>query len=197
MTRQRGYSLLETLVGLALLALVAALVLPDLTEVRRRTDLVRLARQVAADALRCRIEALTSGRNVGLVFCELDGRPYYVMVADGDNDGVSRTDFVRGVDRPLGPKVWVEFMSGGTRLGVPALWAVPDPGGEGTLDGRGVRVGTSNILSFAHSGGATPASVYFNDGKSRALAIRVYGTFGRVRALVWRQGGGVWREVPL
>ena len=197
MSSSRGFSLLEALIGVALLGVLAALVLPDLSEVRRRTDLVRLARQIAADALRCRIEALTSGRNVGLVFCELERRAYYVMVADGDHDGVSRVDFIRGVDRPIGPKVWVEFMSGGTHLGVPGAWKVPDPGGEGTLDGRGVRVGASNILSFAHTGGATPASVYFNDGASRALAIRVWGTVGRVRALVWRQGGGVWREVPL
>jgi hypothetical protein len=158
---------------------------------------VRLARQIAADALRCRIEALTSGRNVGLVFCELDGLAYYVMVADGDNDGVSRADFVRGVDKPLGPKVWVHFMSGSTHLGVPSRWGVPDPSGGGTLDERGVRVGASNIMSFAHAGGATPSSVYFNDGRDRVLAVRVHGGLGRVRALVWRQGGGEWREVPL
>lgn len=197
MTTRRGFSLIETMAALALVALVAALVLPDFTEVRRRTDLVRLARQIAADALRCRIEALTSGRNVGLVFCELDGLAYYVMVADGDNDGVSRADFVRGVDKALGPKVWVHFMSGATHLGVPSHWGVPDPSGGGTLDERGVRVGASNIMSFAHAGGATPSSVYFNDGRDRVLAVRVHGGLGRVRALVWRQGGGEWREVPL
>jgi prepilin-type N-terminal cleavage/methylation domain-containing protein len=197
MTRRQGFSLVETLVALGLVALVAAMVLPDFTEVRRRTDLVRLARQIAADALRCRLEAITSGRNVGLVFCELDGLAYYVMVADGDHDGVSRADFVRGIDKPLGPKIWVHFMSGGTHLGVPSGWAVPDPSGDGTLNERGVRVGSSNIMSFAHTGGATPSSVYFNDGRDRVLAVRVHGGLGRVRVLLWRQSEGKWREVQL
>ena len=158
---------------------------------------MRLARQIAADALRCRMEALTSCRNVGLVFGDVEDRSYYVMVADADNDGVSRADFVRGVDRALGPKVWVHFLSGGTRLGVPAAWKVPDPSGSGVLDNRGLRVGSSGIMSFSRTGGATPSSVYFNDGRDRVLAVRVNGEVGRIRALLWRRGWRAWREVRL
>jgi prepilin-type N-terminal cleavage/methylation domain-containing protein len=197
MNVQSGFSLAEALVVIALLALATAIALPNVSETRRKFDLQRLARQVAADALRCRMEALSSCRNVGLVFAEVGGRPYYVMVADGNGNGVSRQEFLRNADKALGPRVWLEFLSAGTHLGVPSSWRVPDPSGRGTLAENGLRTGSANIISFSHTGGATPSSVYFNDGRERVLAIRVHGGLGRVRALLWRRGWGAWREVRL
>jgi type II secretory pathway pseudopilin PulG len=197
MDAHSGFSISEALVVVALLALAAAVALPNLSETRRRMDFERLARQVAADALRARMEALTSCRNVGLVFAELEGRPYYVMVADGNGNGVSRQDFVRNIDRALGPRVWLEFLSAGTRLGVPREWRVPDPSGDGTLGEQGLRVGRAEIISFSRVGHATPSSVYFNDGRERVLAVRVHGGLGRIRALLWQRGWSQWRGVRL
>lgn len=197
MDAHSGFSVSEALVVLALLALAAAVALPNLAETRRRADLQRLARQVAADALRARMEALWSCRNVGLVFAEQGGRPYYVMVADGNANGVSRQDFLRNIDRALGPRVWLEFLSAGTRLGVPREWQVPDPSGEGTLGEQGLRAGRAAIISFSRMGHATPASVYFNDGRERVLAVRVHGGLGRIRPLLWQRGWAQWREVRL
>lgn len=190
-----GFSLSETLVVVALLALAVAVALPNLSDTRRKMDLQRLARQVAADALRARMEALTTCRNVGLVFGEFRGRPYYVMVADGNGNGVSRQEFLRNVDKALGPRVWLEFLSAGTRLGVPREWRVPDPSGDGTLSEDGLRVGRAAIISFSRFGHATPSSVYFNDGRERVVAVRVHGGLGRIRTLVWQRGWSGWREV--
>jgi type II secretory pathway pseudopilin PulG len=195
MNAHSGFSISEALVVLALLALATAVALPNLSETRRRMDLERLARQVAGDALRARMEALTSCRNVGLVFAELEGRPYYVMVADGNSNGVSRRDFLQNVDRALGPRVWLEFLSAGTRLGVPREWRVPDPSGDGTLAEQGLRAGRAAIISFSRFGHATPSSVYFNDGRERVLALRVHGGLGRIRTLLWQRGWAQWREV--
>ena len=197
MDAHSGFSLSEALVVLALLALAAAVALPNLAETRRKMDLERLARQVAADALRARMEALTSCRNVGLVFAEIEGRPYYVMVADGNGSGVSRRDFLRNVDKALGPRVWLEFLSAGTRLGVPREWRVPDPSGDGTLGEQGLRAGSTAIISFSRFGHATPSSVYFNDGRERVVAVRVHGGLGRIRTLLWQRGWVQWREVRL
>jgi prepilin-type N-terminal cleavage/methylation domain-containing protein len=197
MDAHSGFSLSEALVVLALLALVAAIALPNLSETRRKLDLERLARQVAADALRARMEALTSCRNVGLVFSEIEGRPYYVMVADGNGNGVSRRDFLRNVDKALGPRVWLEFLSAGTRLGVPREWQVPDPSGDGTLGEQGLRAGSTAIISFSRFGHATPSSVYFNDGRARVVAVRVHGGLGRIRTLLWQRGWVQWQEVRL
>jgi len=109
---------------------------------------------------------------------------------------VSRRDFLSGVDRPIGPRVWVEFLSGGVRLGVPAGWQVPDPSGSGTLPpDDGLRIGLAAIMSFSPTAGATPCSVYFNDGRERMLAVRVAGGNGRVRLLEWQKGWPRWRDV--
>ncbi len=197
MKARNGFSLIEALAAIAIVGLVLAVTVPNMHDFERRTDMARLARQIAADALRCRMEALVSCRNVGLVFSDVEDRSYYVMVADGDNDGVSRADYLRGVDKPLGPKVWVHFLSLGARLGVPASWSVPDPSGGGTIDGRGLRIGTSGIISFSHTGGATPSSVYFNDGHGRLLVVRVSGEHGRIRALTWCRGWAAWHEIRL
>lgn len=197
MDAHSGFSLSETLVVLALLALAAAIALPNLSETRRKMDFERLARQVAADAMRARMEALTSCRNVGLVFAELQGRPYYVMVSDGNGSGVSRQDFLRNVDKALGPRVWLEFLSAAARLGVPREWRVPDPSGDGTLGERGLRAGRTAIISFSRYGHATPSSVYFNDGRERVLAVRVHGGLGRIRTLLWQRGWTRWQEVRL
>ncbi|HUK12335.1 MAG TPA: type II secretion system protein [Thermoanaerobaculaceae bacterium] len=197
MAGNRGFSLMETTVTVGLLALAATVAMPNLFEVRRDVDLHRLARQVFADAANCRLAALTSCRNVGLVFAEQDGRWYYTQVMDGDNDGVSRADFLKGVDKPIGPRIWLEFLSAGTRVGVPVGWHVPDPSGDGYLPENGLRIGNSAIISFSNEGHATPSTVYFNDGQDRMLAIRTNGETGLTRALLWRRGWSAWRPVTL
>jgi prepilin-type N-terminal cleavage/methylation domain-containing protein len=197
MRTQRGFSLMETMVTVALAGLAAAVAMPNLAETRRAGDLHRLAKQVYADAMNCRMEALTSCRNVGLVFAESNGRWFYTQVADSNNDGVSREDFERGVDKPLGPRVWLEFLSAGTHVGVPPDWRVPDPSGGGLLPEEGLRIGSSRIISFSRAGHATPSTIYFNDGKDRMLAIRTNGELGRTRTLLWRRGWEQWHEIPM
>ncbi len=194
---QRGFTLFEALVSLCILGLVAAMALPNLLEVRRRLDHQRLARQIAHEALQCRIAALTSCRNVGLVFAQQHGKWYYTMVEDRDGDGVSRKDFEKGIDRPLGPKTWLEFLNYDVKVGVPEGWHVPEPGGTGQLPPDGMRTGNSNIISFSHLGHATPCTVYINDGRERMLAIRINGVSGLIRALQWRRGWERWQEVAL
>jgi len=197
MRTQFGFSLTEMMVTVALIGLTAAVAMPNLAENRRSSDFRRLTKQLYADAMNCRMEALTSCRNVGLVFAESNGRWYYTQVADGGNDGVSREDFLRGIDKPLGPKVWLEFLSPGTHVGVPPDWRVPDPSGDGVLPEEGLRIGNSRIISFSRAGHATPSTVYFNDGKDRMLAIRTNGELGKIRALLWRRGWTQWQEVPI
>jgi hypothetical protein len=197
MRMQVGMTLIETMVVLAILMMAVTITMPDLFKVHRDVNFVRLARQVANDTWRCRMEALTTCRNVGLIFCEEEGRWYYTMVADGNWNGVSRKDYQTGRDKALGSRIWLEFLSAGTQVGVPDSWRVPDPSGEGILPSDGLRIGRSNIISFTPQGNSTPSSVYFNDGRERLLVIRVSGEFARIRTLEWRRGWSRWMEVKL
>ncbi|HPC84406.1 MAG TPA: prepilin-type N-terminal cleavage/methylation domain-containing protein [Thermoanaerobaculaceae bacterium] len=197
MRRTDGFTVMELLAVLAILGILLAITAPDLFVVRRQVDMPRLARQIAKDAQLCRQEALVSLRNIGLVFYENQGRWAYRMVEDGNYNGILRKDFLAGRDRAIGPAVWVEFLSAGTRVGVPPSWEAPDPAGTGVLSDDGYRLGNSNIMSFSKFGHATPCSIYFNDGRERMLAIRINGQTGRIRALEWRRGWRAWKEITL
>jgi len=190
--------MVDTLVALALMGLGVAIALPSLTSLRGQASLERVARQLAADAIRCRAEAINRRANVALVFDQHGDRFSYVPVADGDGDGVLRRDIQRGQDRPCGPRIRLDDLCRGARIGVPPGWGVPDPAGRGRLaPGDGVRAGRSDMLSFSPLGDATPATVYFNDGRERMLAVRIYGGTARVRVLEWRRGWAGWRRIAL
>jgi type II secretory pathway pseudopilin PulG len=198
MNDSRGSSLLDTLVTVAIIASALAVTLPALDGSRRQGSLARLARQVMADTHFCRAAALGRQRNVGLIFAQEAGGWTYTAVADGDWDGVSRRDYLAGADRALKRTVHLDVLCRGAGLGVPAGWRVPDPSGHGTLrEGDGLRAGSAAIISFTPLGDATPASLYFNDGRSGMLVVRIYGGTARVRALEWRHGWPAWRRVPM
>lgn len=196
MNGKRGFSLVELLVVIAILGLTVTIVTADMFKVRRAVDLRRLGQQIFSDTLHCRVAALTDLRNVGLIFVHGEGGWYYCIVEDRDVDGVSRRDYLAGIDKALGPRTWVAFISGGASLGVPVGWNVPDPSGRGTLPpDDGLRIGDSAIVAFTPHATATPSSVYFHDGRDRMIALRVPGHGGNVRLIEWHKGWASWREV--
>lgn len=198
MHQQRGVSALDMLVVVGILGVMMAVVAPNLLTVRRQGDMERLARQVHQAVLDCRVQAITGGRKVGLVFDRGRGGWYYVMAEDWDGDGVSRRDVADGTDRTLGSKVWLKFLCSDAGVGVPTGWRVPDPAGSGWLPaGSGLRIGNAQIVSFSATGGATPSTIYFHDARFRMVAVRIHGGMGRIRVLQWRQGWDRWRELPL
>ncbi len=198
MERQKGATLIDAVVVMAIAGLTLAVSLPYLQEARRRAGLETLARRLAAATHRCRLLAIDRRHNVGLVFAEAVDGWRYVAAEDGDGDGVSRRDVANGVDPGLGPEVRFESLCQGARLGIPEGWEVPDPSGRGLLrPGDGLKAGSSDVVSFTALGNATPCSVYINDARDRMLALRIYGATARVRVLEWRRGWPRWRQKPL
>lgn len=196
MRTQRGVGLTDMVVAAGLLAIGMTIALPNLVEVRRRAALDRLARTLAGHTALCRIRAIDTWRRAGLVFSRQGGRWSFTPVLDGDGDGVSRRDLEGGVDNALAPSVPIDALCPGAGIGVPADWRVPRPDGRGVLDlADGVAAGRNDIISFSPLGDATPATVYFNDGRARVLAVRIYGPTARIRVLEWRLGWKRWRQV--
>lgn len=190
---------MDVVVTLALIGLTLGMAVANLVTVRRRGDMERLVRQLATDLMRCRILAITGGRNVGLVFVPAGEEGwYYCMVEDGDYDGVSRHDFLSGVDPTISPRMWLRFLCSDAGVGVPQGWDVPDPSGGGMLTpGDGLRIGRQDIVSFSAAGHATASTLFFHDAIDRMVALRIHGSLGRVRALEWRRGWRSWREMPM
>jgi len=198
MEREHGATLVDVLATLTLIGIVAAIGIPNLETARRRAGLDTLARTIISNAQLCRMHAINAKRNAGLVFSRDRGRWSFIPALDGDGDGVSRKDVLRGTDPRIAPPVYLDALCAGAQIGVPEQWRVPDPAGRGRLRaGDGLAAGRSDIISFSALGDATPASVYLGDGRERLLVLRIYGGTARVRVLEWRTGWTRWRQISL
>ncbi len=191
---QRGAALAEILVAVALGATMAAVAVPGLGVARRRAALGRACTHVGTLMLAGRARAVLRRQTEALVFERRPGGWRCFLAEDGDDDGVRHDDLRRGRDRYVSEVL--ELEAGDAGLGLLRGVRIPDPGGRGWLGGDPgdpVRAGRGDIITFTRFGTATPASVYFTDGRDRMMVLRVLGATGRVRRLEWRRGWPSWR----
>ena len=99
----RGFSLLELVLVLGLLALTAAMAVPSILGGLDDARAVVAARHVAALARLTRVQAATRSTRVGLRF-EHDGATYrYAVYVDGNGNGLRSRDIRHGIDEPITP----------------------------------------------------------------------------------------------
>jgi hypothetical protein len=192
---QMGLTAAETLVVLGLAAVLVLVSVPALDRARHSAAMRSTAQQVSGLLVRSRIHAIRNRRSTGLVF-ERDARGWRCFVAaDGDGDGIRRADIVAGGDPIVDGPCRLRSAPGG--LGILQGTPVRDPSGSGLLGGDPhdpVRAGRGDIITFTPTGTATPSSVYFTDHHEAMLALRVVGTTGRVRTMVWHSGWPRWKQ---
>jgi len=193
---ERGITLVEVVVTVALLIIILAVTLPGLTEARRAAALGGASRRLQGLLFRCRAVAILNAQACALVFERRDDGTWRCFIAqDGDGDGIRRRDINRLVDPVVSEVVF--FETGEAGLGILKGEFVPDPSGRGRLRGNlddPVRAGRGDIITFTPRGTATPASIYLTDHHGRMRVLRVYGGTGRVISRVWRSGWPKWRE---
>ncbi len=190
-----GMSLIEILLVLAVLAIVVAITLPDLAEIRGAAALGAASSRLKGLLFRCRAYAILNSRATAVVFEHRgDGSWRCFIAVDGDGDGI-RTRDIHGLIDPVVGEV-LHLDGGGAGLGILQGEFVPDPSGRGRLRGDlddPVRAGRGNIITFTARSTATPASIYLTDHRARMRVLRVYGGTGRVISRVWRSGWPKWR----
>ncbi|MGC8915778.1 MAG: prepilin-type N-terminal cleavage/methylation domain-containing protein [Thermoanaerobaculum sp.] len=190
MTQSKGVSLVELLVVLGLVALLAGIASPQLGKTADRAHLAAAGARLLTDTQRCQSLAAQRLAKVGLLF-DLDERGrFYVVVADGNGNGVSRRDYLAGRDRIVAGPVYFRDFGARVRLGVSQEMGVPQPGGEGLVPESGLQVGGAGILSFSPGLGATAGSVYLSSGR-QVLALRVT-SMGVVRLFHYNEARRVW-----
>jgi prepilin-type N-terminal cleavage/methylation domain-containing protein len=195
---QKGFSLVELIVALALLASLLALAAPPL--LRSTGDLrLRLAAQELVGTLRtARSYAIRHSANVAVKFrTARNGEVTFALYRDGDGDGVLNRDIDAGVDPQVKPPRPLAHLGGGFGFGFPPGPPPRDPGSPdrplGGLDDP-VRFNQSDLASFSPLGTATPGSLYVTDGQSRLAVVRVQNRTGKVRVLVYDAEAQVWRD---
>jgi prepilin-type N-terminal cleavage/methylation domain-containing protein len=193
MNKKSGFSLVELLVVLGIMALVLGVASADLSRMYRRGALRQAGFRLLTDAQRCQTLAVQHLAKVGLVF-DVDPRgSFYVLVVDRNGNGVSRRDYLTGRDRVVGNPVYFREFGPQVRLGLPFGWRVPQPGGGGLVAEDGLQVGRAGILSFSPTAGATAGSVFLSSG-SEVLALRVT-PLGTARLFTWNAQRGLWEPV--
>jgi hypothetical protein len=139
------------------------------------------ARHVAALVHATRAEALKRGVYVALTFKSSGDEFRFAMFADGNYDGVRSADIAAGIDRQV--SAWVRIGDAFPRTAFGIVPGVPDPDSGSSLAGSPLKLGGSNMLSFAPAGGATSGTVYVRGPAEQQYAVRLLGATGRCRLL--------------
>lgn len=195
---QRGHTLPEALVAIAVIGILCTWMIPRLDRVTARARLESAAAEVATAMVRARETARLRGHRVGLKFFPSPGRETtYALFADGDFDGVRTQDIERGIDPMIAPPHPLQGLGADIRFGIPRDRNGRAPRRIGSrrrmdrLDDP-IRFNRSDIASFSRGGTATPGTVYLTDG-SRVVAVRVLNRSGKVAVLRYDFDEEIWR----
>jgi len=190
---QRGYSLAEVLVSMAIIASMVLISIPSVLAMRERAAIRGAAAEIRGLFSLARSQAIARRRNVGIKFLRIGDQWQYAFYEDGNANGVRNAEIVNGTDPLLKPYESVLPGVNAGRIGLPEI-AVPDPTGSGVIrpDASPIRFNRSTICSFSPLGSATPGSVFLTGGSDTAAVLVVYGATARVRLMYFR--GGRWQK---
>lgn len=192
-----GFSVSEVTVALAVVSIGLFMMAPPLVKLSAALR-VRLAAEELVSVLRmARSLAVRQNVNVAVRFAtEPSGAVTFGLYRDADGDGVLNADIRAGVDKEIAPPRRLMHVGRDVHLGLPDQ-RVRDPGDPHRwleAGGDPVRFNDSNLASFSPLGGATPGSLYVTDGHERLAVVRVLGTTGKVRVLVYDFASQTWRQ---
>ncbi|HEX2254400.1 MAG TPA: GspH/FimT family pseudopilin, partial [Thermoanaerobaculia bacterium] len=198
--RRAGFTLLELIVSLAILAVVTAVALPAVLGTTARLRLRSAAGEVATALRAARLHAVRHATHVAVrLETGGPGAVRWMLYRDGDGDGVLSRDIAAGTDPAVEPPpaegLSRDFRFGaGVRLGFPDGPPPRDPGGRRRLTQRHdpVRFGRSDMASFGPLGTGTPGTIYLTDGRELAC-VRVEGRSARIRVLFYDRETRDWR----
>ncbi len=177
----QGYSLIEILCVTALITVLSAIAVPQSLAMVDRARASAAARYLASRMAMARSHAVMRSATVALRFDEDRTGITFRMFVDGNRNGVRAKDIAAGVDQPLDAPARLSDLFSGVAIAV-----------SGEAGSDPLRIGSSNILSFAPLGTATSGSVYVRGRDGSQFAIRILGATGRVRVQRYQPHTGTW-----
>lgn len=189
-----GASLVELLAVCLLVAIAGGWSLSLATTAEGETRLTGAAHLLANVCAQARAEAVRRGANVAVEFVGDDRDPTLRLVADGNENGVRRSEVDAGTDpeiRSLG-RVGDHFR--GVRFEV--VQACPGiDGAEPAEPGSDpLRFGSAGLLVFTPAGTSSGGTAYLAGSPRAMVAVRVLGATGRVRTLRCSGVTGQWAQ---
>ena len=179
---QRGYSLVELLLVLAIVGIVAGISVPQILATLDDNRTSAAARYVSARIQRTRMEAINRSTAVAVQFLQGTDGYSFAVYADENGDGVRTQDIRDAVDLQIGAVDHLSNNFSGVEFGLLAGLPAVDAGGvpPGTDP---IKLGASNILSYSPQGTSSSGSLYLRGRGHTQYVVRVFGDTGRVRIL--------------
>lgn len=182
-SNERGSSLIELLIVVAVIGLMVGVGLPQLAAMKRRTSVRAASAELRSAFHFARSRAITRDRNCGLKFEQSGSEWRFALYDDGDGDGIRSDDIKKKIDKRITPLRRVFIESPQAQIGLLDRTIV-DPDGDKLLPTASpVQFNRSTICSFSPAGSATPGTIYITDGAGELWAARVYGTTAKMRVL--------------
>jgi prepilin-type N-terminal cleavage/methylation domain-containing protein len=183
----RGVTLIESVVAISLLAILAAVALPALARLGGSARTGAAARHLVSQFRSVRWMSIARARSHGLFFERDRDGWFWIVVQDGNGNGLRAAEVRSGTDHRLSgphrlsdeiPRTDLGFPAGGPFRRIP-----PARGWIGSTDDP-VRLGGTDLLAFSPLGTASSGSIYVTDGRAGLIAIVLYGRTGRIS--VWQ-----------
>jgi prepilin-type N-terminal cleavage/methylation domain-containing protein len=196
MASARGFSLVELVVALAVLAIGAFLLVPPILSMSARLRVDLAAHELAGVLREARSLAIRHSAYVAVKFFPEPGRVAFACYRDGDGDGVRSADIAAGIDPQVTTPRFLVHLRGRLGFGFPPGRAPRDPGDPRRRLGRlvdPVRFNDSDLASFSPMGASTPGSLYVTDGRRELAVVRLLGLTGKVRVLRWDAAADRWK----
>jgi len=192
---ERGLTLIELLIGIAILGMIASITFPAMLNLQRRAAARNAASEIRAIFFAARMRAIARGRNCGVKFTNASDGWHYALYDDGDGDGVRNDDITSGVDT-LAQSSRRVLAAEERRATIGLLpFKMVDPDGDPLLPTKSpVNFNNSTICSFTPVGESTPGTVYVTDSFTDLYAVRVFAVSARIRVLRWNNGKQKWEQ---
>ncbi len=186
-----GFTLIELMFVCGLLTVLTAAAIPMTSTVIREGRGYAAARFLSTQCNLARVEAVKRSARAGIRFVKVDGDYRFRMYVDGNANGMRTQDILRGLDPPIGEPLQLGQLFPGVVLDVPEALPGIDGGTVGV--GDGLRIGSSDILTYSPVGSATPGTIYLHGTTRQVWAVRVLGDTGRTRVLRFDRHDRTWR----
>jgi len=182
--RERGFTLVEAAVVLAVIGVIVAFAIPNLFRARVRAIQLSQMKQVRQAVMLTRVDAIRGGRQTVLGFATELGRPALIAWRDDNGDEVRqaseaiirRWSFSERVTVADDPEIPLRLLTGaGTAKGV-------------------VFLANGTVLSDDAGGPTGSGAFRVTDRKDNRFQVEIQGGSGSVTERMWDPDGGTWSD---